>query len=122
MGVAAYNKPMGVTAAEVCELNCFHLVGRPASIKAVGQDHGPNLQAAAPVLAVWRPVPVLGLRRKRRSLQEVGDTPQRSRNPAGIRHQDVVIVVSHQRMTPNRGGKSTAQRTQEGRSMLVLFE
>jgi hypothetical protein len=122
MGVAAYNKPMGVTAAEVRKLKGFQFVRRPASIKAVGQDHGPNLQAAALVLAVWGPVPVLGLRRKRRSLQEVGDTPQRSRNPAGIRHQDVVIVVPHQRMTPNRGGKSTAQRAQEGRSMLILVE
>jgi hypothetical protein len=43
MGVAAYNKPMGVTAAEVRKLKGFQFVRRSASIKAVGQDDRANL-------------------------------------------------------------------------------
>jgi len=58
--VAADKEAVGGPAGHVHELEALELVGVLAYVKAVGKDDGADFEAAALVLAVWGPVPVLG--------------------------------------------------------------
>jgi hypothetical protein len=87
----------------------------------VGKDNGANLEAAALVLAVWGPVPALGLGRKGLRAHKVGYVTQGLGNAAGVLGAKVVIVVSHDgvEMCPCRKDRSDGGEERGGVSVLV---
>jgi len=88
----------------------------------VGKDNGADLEAAALVLAVWSPVPVLGFRGKGFRAHEVGYVSQGLGDAARVLRAEVVIVVSHDgvEMCPCR--KDRSDRGEESGGVSVLVE
>jgi len=108
VGVATDEQAVGVATGKVHELEALKFVGVLAYVKAVGQDDGADLKAAALVLAIWGPVPVLGFGREGFRAHEIGHVAQGLGDTAGVLGAEVVIVVSHDgvEMCPCRKDRS----------------
>jgi hypothetical protein len=108
VGVATDEQAVCVATRHVHELEALEFVGVLAYVKAVGQDNRADLKAAALVLAVWGPVPVLSFRGKGFRAHEVGYVSQGLGNSAWVLRAEVVIVVSHDgvEMCPCRKDRS----------------
>jgi hypothetical protein len=93
--VATNEQAVGIATSHVHELEALKFVGVLAYVESVGKDNGADLEAAALVLAIWGPVPALGLRCKGLRAHKVGYVAQGLGNSARVLGAEVVIVVSH---------------------------
>jgi hypothetical protein len=120
--MAADEQAVGCATGEVHELQGLQLVGGLATVKAMGQDHGADLEATLLVLAIRGPMPVLGLRSEGLRTDEVGHVTQGLGDATGVLGFQIIVVVPHDGVEMDTWGEHLTQGCEEGGSVPVLVK
>jgi hypothetical protein len=113
---------MRVATRQVHKLQALEFVGVLANVEAMGHDNGADLKAALLVLAIWGPMPALGLGCKGLCAHEVGYVAQGLGNAARVLGAEVVIVVSHDGVEMGLAWEDFADGSKEGCRVSVLVK
>lgn len=122
MRVTTDEQSMRRTAGHVEELKRLELVAALTGVESVGQDDGADFEATCLVLAIRRPMPVLGLAGKRFCPHEVGDITKGLWNAPRVLRLQVVVVIAHRDVACGLLAKRITQRAHERRCVSVLVK